>query len=115
MRSGNALGVELVWKAETPPAGNYRAFIHLVDEAGQIVSQSDDTPGQSYPTNHWLADEVMVDRRELAVPDSASPGTYTLIAGLYDPISAIRLEARDDAGVRYTNDGVPVMSITVAN
>ncbi len=93
--------------------GNYKAFVHLVDAAGTIVSQSDAIPGPGYPTNHWTDNEVVIDRHEVVIPENAQPGAYTLIAGLYDPVSAARLEATSAAGIRYAHDGVPVQEVNV--
>jgi hypothetical protein len=111
--AGGSLELELVWQAETSPVGNYKGFVHLVDESGSIISQSDREPSVDYPTNHWLSGEVVVDTRTLAIPEDASAGSYALIAGLYDPVSAVRLKASESNGTPYANDGVRVGDIVI--
>ncbi|MCH5375003.1 MAG: DUF4832 domain-containing protein, partial [Planctomycetes bacterium] len=109
------LDVELVWRAGTSPSGNYKVFAHLVNGAGDIVSQSDAIPGDGYITNQWVAGEVVADRHELPLPDDLPGGEYTIIAGLYDPVSATRLEATDATGQRYADDGIRVTTVTVTD
>ena len=104
----NALEITLAWKAGNTPHGNYRVFVHLVDAAGNIVTQSDATPGPDYPTNRWIGGEVVLDRHTLSLPEDALPGLYQIVAGMYDPVSAVRLTAHDESGDRYLNDGVLV-------
>ena len=110
---GDTLAVELVWRAAAALSGNYKVFVHLVNEAGDIVSQSDAFPGDGYATNQWVGGEVVVDGHELPLPDDLPAGEYTVIAGLYDPVSATRLEASDAAGQRYANDGIFVTTVPV--
>lgn len=86
------LGVVLLWSAEQPAATNYSVFVHLVDEAGVTVAQSDGWPGCGHaPTSTWQAGEVVYDPHRLTVPTALSPGTYTLRVGMYDAETGRRL------------------------
>ena len=89
------LAVELVWQAQSRIAGNYKAFVHLLDANGTIVAQSDALPAEGYATNRWLPGEVVLDRHTLRLPSDLPPGEYRLVAGLYEPISMYRLNARN--------------------
>ena len=40
----------------------------------------------------------MADRRGLALPDDLAPGDYTLIAGLYDAVTGLRLAVTGSDG-----------------
>lgn len=102
------LNLTLVWRADTNPEGNYHVFVHVVDEAGNIVSQSDATPGPDYATSRWIAGEIVMDQHQIFLPIEASAGRYRVVAGLYDPVSADRLVAQDAAGGRYPHDAVTV-------
>ncbi len=55
------LAVTLVWQALRQPDDNYQVFVHLLDENGQIVAQSDAAPGGGYATGQWLDGEVVAD------------------------------------------------------
>ncbi|MCS7001492.1 MAG: hypothetical protein NZ518_01460, partial [Dehalococcoidia bacterium] len=81
------LTVDLVWEAEREQPASYAAFVHLVNDDGVIVAQSDQTPGGA-PTNRWRAGERVGDRHTLA----STTGT-SLVIGLYDPVTLRRVGA----------------------
>ena len=98
------LAVELAWQADSPIEGNYKAFVHLVDDAGVIVAQSDAIPAGDYATSRWLPQEVVVDRHHLLLPADLAPGVYHLVAGLYEPVENYRLPARTSQGDELPSD-----------
>ena len=104
---GDIVKVRLTWQA--PPADKLAeqglpnesiiGFVHLLDDAGgrvaqqdrmladlQAVRQSPLLPGQTTPQGYGLA-----------LPDNLSPGSYSLIAGLYGAVSGQRLPRSDDS------------------
>ncbi len=82
----------LVWRAETETATSYHVFVHLVDEAGNILAQSDGVPGDwTRPTTGWLPGEYVTDVHTLILPAELPDGPLTLRAGLYDPATGERL------------------------
>ncbi len=86
-RPGEALDLRLYWMARQTPADNYRVFLHLVtpDDTAR-VAQSDEAPQlDSRPTGRWLPGEVVVDNQQLLIPEDTPPGTYRLLAGMYQP------------------------------
>ena len=86
--------VPLVWRAEAETATGYHVFIHLVDEAGNIVTQADGVPGEwTRPTTGWLPGEYVMDTHTLNLPAELPPGPLTLRVGLYDPATGARLRA----------------------
>ncbi|MFC2030213.1 ArnT family glycosyltransferase [Chloroflexota bacterium] len=86
--------VTLYWLALAPVSTDYTVFVHLLDEAGNVVAQADSQPQiGAYPTSFWSVNEVVPDRHAMpagSVKNLAS-GTYTLHAGLYDLQSGVRL------------------------
>ena len=98
------LAVTLVWQALRQPDDNYQVFVHLLDENGQIVAQSDAAPGDGYATGQWLAGEVVVDTHTLALPESTDLSTMKLRVGLYEPLSGQRLTAVDRDGQQAPDD-----------
>jgi hypothetical protein len=85
------LTLTLYWRADAAPTVDYTTFVHLRDSANETVAQKDSPPAEGrYPTSLWDAGEVIVDRITLPL-SGLSPGDYTLVVGLYDPISGARL------------------------
>jgi hypothetical protein len=97
--------VELVWQAVNEPTGNYKAFVHALDMAGNLVAQSDLEPGDATRTGDWLPGEYIVDTRTLELPAGAT-GPYRILAGLYDPVSGERVRAEAANGAPYADDAV---------
>ncbi len=81
-----------VWRADATPATGYHVFVHLVDETGAILAQSDAVPANwTRPTTGWLPGEYVVDEHILTLPAELPAGELSLRVGLYDPDSGARL------------------------
>lgn len=92
-----SLSLTLFWQALTPPSADYTVFVHLRNETGATVAQQDSRPLDGlYPTHHWQAGETIIDPITLALPEEISPGTYTLVAGLYRLDTLERLPVAGD-------------------
>jgi uncharacterized membrane protein len=82
---GEILQLTLFWRADQALAERYKVFLHLVDEEGSLVAQSDSEPaGGLAPTNSWSAGQTVIDNHGLLLPPTLKPGEYTLLMGLYD-------------------------------
>jgi mannosyltransferase len=82
---GDILQLALFWHAETPISDRYKVFVHLYDEAGQLVAQTDSEPGGALrPTETWSPGETIVDRYGVLIPKDTPAGTYMLAVGMYD-------------------------------
>jgi len=82
---GEDLVVALYWQAETQLAKDYHTYVHLLDEAGQVIAQSDHRPGQEYyPTSLWQPGETLLDEHLLSVPGGMPAHVVTLVAGAYE-------------------------------
>lgn len=91
-RSEGEIALALHWQAIQAPGRDYKVFLHCYDAAGEIAAQRDAMPrGDSYPTSHWAAGEVVSDRMVLDM-SAVPPGRYQLAVGWYDPASGDRLE-----------------------
>lgn len=85
----------LVWQSNSETPTSYRVFVHLVDETGQIVAQSDGVPAAwRRPTTGWLPGEIILDEHHLLLENVPS-GSYELRIGLYDPAAGVRLVLDD--------------------
>jgi hypothetical protein len=80
------------WRAARPSTTQLRIFVHLTDEAGNIVAQSDVL---GVPAPQWREGDLIVQAHDLFLPGDAPPGPYWLNVGLYDPVSGVRLATPD--------------------
>jgi hypothetical protein len=81
----------LIWQANNETTTSYRVFVHLVDESGQIVVQSDGEPAAwTRPTTGWLPGEIILDAHNLSL-ENVPAGSYQLHIGLYDPATGVRV------------------------
>jgi hypothetical protein len=85
-RDGDRLTLTLAWGALQAPGRSYKVFVHLFDPASDAIpAQHDDFPrGGAYPTDQWVAGEVVTDVVTLDL-SGVPPGRYRLGVGLYDP------------------------------
>ena len=84
VRAGDSITLSLYWRAERRPEEDYNVFVHLLDGAGQLVSQADGPPqGGIYPTAWWEPGDELEDVRQIVLPADAGRGTHTLVVGLY--------------------------------
>ena len=110
---GSAEGLHLTfyWQATGRVGGHYKVFVHLLDQEGRIVAQSDAVPaGGEAPTETWLPNEVVIDRHELQAPES---GRYRVFAGMYDPASGQRMPATGEDGHPIPNNAVPIEEVLI--
>lgn len=81
--------VTLFWQTDRPQAQEYTVFVHLLDEAGEIVAQHDAAPGGGqYALARWPVGPLVPDRHRLRA--AIRPG-MRLRVGLYLPGSGTRL------------------------
>jgi hypothetical protein len=94
------LTVTLAWQGQVEMHTSYRVFLHLLKPDGSLLTQSDGEPADwTRPTTGWAPGEVILDTRVLDIPAEGTPGSYALIAGLYDPDTQQRL-VLDDGSTR---------------
>jgi hypothetical protein len=98
--------VTLSWRAVAGPGQDYTVFTQVLDASGQLVAQHDGPPaGGLAPTRLWQAGDRIVDVHTIAMPELSSDA-FRLIAGMYDPLTGVRLEAVGPDGVRLADDAV---------
>jgi hypothetical protein len=114
VKPGEAFHVKVYWQALEEMAEDYKVFVHLYDEAGNILAQRDRMPGLgARPTSGWQAGEVIADRLTVPVGAEVPAGRYRLAVGLYDGETGERLEAYDPDGARLQEDRVFVGQVEV--
>ncbi len=98
---GARVPLHLYWKADAPTDGPYVVFNHLLDDAGQIVAQSDGPPLPDPLLRRGTADwddpgETLFSREyQLDLPAVLPPGDYELHTGFYRSEDGTRLLAPD--------------------
>ena len=83
--------VTLWWKAKDIVDEDYTVFIHILNDQGELLAQSDSKPDQGRsPTYIWNFGDVIRDKHHLSVERGS--GTHLLV-GAYDSNTGIRLQA----------------------
>jgi hypothetical protein len=99
VKRGETLKLTLYWHARGVVGRNFKVFNHLVGPDGAIWGQRDSVPGNgTLPTAGWQQGEYLVDVYEIMVKPDAPAGRYTLLTGMYDEGTGIRLPAFDAKG-----------------
>ncbi len=103
---GEALALDLYWRAAGKPERDWTVFTHLIGEAynpatsGPVWGQQDGMPGGGqWPTSTWRSGESGVDRFIVSIDPEAPPGDYILSFGLYDGATGERAEIRMASGL----------------
>jgi hypothetical protein len=94
VQAGDPICLELQWSTTNQLPADYTVFVHILDQSGQLVAQSDLQPGGGYaPTSRWPIGQTITDRHGVVLPPALAPGTYQIVIGWYGP-----------DGVRLTSD-----------
>ncbi len=96
---GDIVPLTLFWQRRAAVDEDYKVFVHLLDGQGGLVAQTDSAPANgARPTSQWAADELVLDRHGLLLPESLPPAGYELLVGMYHPATGERLAVQDAAG-----------------
>ena len=72
---GDTLAVHLVWLARQPMEESYKVFIHVIDDQGKLLAQTDSRPqGYAGNTNRWIPGQASYDRFEVPLPPERRRG-----------------------------------------
>lgn len=88
------LPVALFWQADAPPPTDYSVFVQMLDATGAKVAQWDGAPADAVsklPASHWPAGWQGTQALSLTLPPTLLPGQYTVIVGMYDWQTGVRL------------------------
>ncbi len=97
--AGDILPVSLYWRADAAPSVRWKVFLQVLDAGNHIVGQRDAEPlGGSLPTTSWAPGTIYEDHHGVLIEPGTPPGTYALIAGMYD------VEAGHRAAVEETGE-----------
>ena len=83
VQPGDILQLDLFWRTDAPLSERYKVFVHVLDQNGKIVAQTDREPGGGQkPTTNWGSNELIVDRYGVLIPADTPPGMYAIEIGL---------------------------------
>jgi hypothetical protein len=113
VNAGDEVQTRLLWRCQSAMPEDYTVFIHVLDEKGNLIAQTDRSPLEgALPTSGWTMDEVILDLKSWRMPSEAPSGTYQVWAGWYEPETMKRLPVEEaDATVR--DDAVHLGNIEV--
>lgn len=90
-RPGGSVKYTLYWVAERESRTGLTGFVHLLNDARQVVAQRDSVPGEGIlPTTGWVSGQVIADTYSIAIPANVTSGDYRVEIGLYDPLTGKR-------------------------
>jgi len=107
---GDVAPITFYWQAAGKIEYPYSVFIHLIDDEGAILAQSDAQPHNDlgdYPMNWWDKNETVADTHFLPLPKTLPAGVYTLRVGLY------RLDTLARVPLVNGNDSIDLGRITI--
>jgi hypothetical protein len=91
LEAGEMARVKLYWRPLQEVSDYAKVFVHLLDEEGELITQSDVQPvNNAYPIPFWQKRTTILDEHSLFIPEDAGSARYTLAVGLYDPLSLER-------------------------
>jgi hypothetical protein len=87
--------IDFIWQALHETTNNYTLFVHVLDDEGEIVTQTDAEPrGGAYPTSAWVRGEIVADTITIPLTDAQSELDWHVAIGLYNPQDFTRLPIR---------------------
>ncbi len=98
---GDVLRIDLFWQADGTPSLDYTIFVQLLDSDGNQITGADGPPvNGDFPTGWWRLDDLILDTHLMQLPNNITSGDYTILIGLYDPLTgqrSLRLDGQGDA------------------
>ena len=87
LKPGEFVDIDLYWRVDSSPPGNYLQFVHLMNKDGIMIAQRDTHPGNGrYPSMNWQSGDQFRDTIRLYIPETAyAPDLADLTLGLYAP------------------------------
>ena len=112
------LSLQLMWEATAQPEGEYTAYVHLIDEAGEQISGFDQPPAAGrFPTNQWRKGDHILSEFILKLPDNLASAKYKLWVGLYaaDSGGTERLPVVDAGALQTQENRLLIQEMSIAS
>ncbi|MEM7028332.1 MAG: glycosyltransferase family 39 protein [Chloroflexota bacterium] len=83
-KAGETLSLKLHWQALHRVPLAYTTFIHILNDQGAVVAQTDVQPGNGqWPTDSWYPKEWLTDQVSVSLPTALTTGNYRILLGWY--------------------------------
>ena len=116
LAAGNDLVLSLFWEAIRIPDNRYTVFVHLFNDAGDLVASHDGEPVDGiYPTAAWQPGSVIQDTHRLSLPADLPAGEYDLRVGFYLLETGERLPVTAAGGEVLPDHALPLPSIKIGD
>jgi hypothetical protein len=92
------LSLVAYWQALEAMDINYQVFVHVLNQDGMLVAQSDKINPGEFPTKRWPMDKYVRDEHLIKMPENLLPGQYTLSIGIWSAEGGWRLPLLDENG-----------------
>lgn len=80
----NTVEMTLYWETESTLSEDYQIFVHIVDDAGNVVAQQDTAPVNGrYPTSQWRTHVTIADPHTIVADEPLDNGDYSVRIGMY--------------------------------
>ncbi len=113
VRPGETLSVTLYWQALAPMDRDYRVFMHLTRDNGDIVAMNDGLPNTSPKrTRRWTPGQVFQEVRPLTVAADAPASLYDVDMGIYTGQGRLPIVAVDR---HYVSEEMTLVQVRVAD
>jgi len=97
VRLGTPTVLGIHWRAERAHPSDLSVFVRLVAPDGRIAAQHDGRPcSGACPTTSWESGDELLDPHPVQLPPAV--GRYSLLVGLYDARTGVRLARVDGPG-----------------
>jgi hypothetical protein len=103
---GEPIDLTLYWRAARDLDIAYQVFVHILDESGEPVAQSDKLNPGEFPTHRWPLDKYVPDGHSITLPSDLPPGEYQVAVGLWVQGEGWRLPVFDEQGTAVDDRAV---------
>jgi 4-amino-4-deoxy-L-arabinose transferase-like glycosyltransferase len=81
----HSVSVTLYWQALQRSEVDYSAFMHVIDETGELVTQGDAGLGSdhNFPTSAWRPEDIVPSQHTITLPSDSSVDDYEVRVGVY--------------------------------
>jgi len=112
-KSDTTVTVTLYWQTNQQIDMNYTVFVHLIDEAGNLITSHDSLPANGlFPTTTWREGMIIPDRHTINIPLELPNGEYQIRLGMYLSETGERLPVIEGTGELTSADSLTLETIS---
>lgn len=93
LEPGESVTLRLYWRVREPVSSGYQTFVQVVSSPPQLVTSQVKLNPADYPISRWQVGETLIDEYRMLIPYGTAPGSYQVVAGLWQMATGIRQAA----------------------